>query len=141
MKIATGPESCADCLCRVCARNVSNDSVNEALDEEGATCCACDFCDINKEVIETEEDCDRYLADTSSDEYESKNSAKHITLINWQHCKNLNDVNTAILENDENWAGLTSADQIISITFDTNHMCYVVTWKYKTEVNDETRTR
>lgn len=131
MKKATGRESCADCLCRVCARNVCNDSVNESLDEKDATCCACDFCDIHKEVIETEEDCDKYLPDTSSYDADSLNSSENDVLINWQYCKNLNDINTAILKNDDDWVGLTSADQIISITYNTDHMCYVVIWRYE----------
>nr|DAE32728.1 MAG TPA: hypothetical protein [virus sp. ctFlR8] len=49
-------------------------------------------------------------------------------LVKWQYCKNLNDINQAILQNDQNWEELKSAEQIISITFDTNHMCYVVFW-------------
>ena len=131
MREAIGPESCSDCLCRVCARNVCNDSVNESLDEKDATCCACDFCDIHKEVIETEEDCDKYLPDTSSYDADSLNSSENDVLINWQYCKNLNDINTAILKNDDDWVGLTSANQIINITYNTNHMCYVVIWRYE----------
>lgn len=49
--------------------------------------------------------------------------------INWQYCKNLNDINRAIEERDENWEGLKSAKQIISITWDSNQGCYVVFWK------------
>lgn len=51
-----------------------------------------------------------------------------VKLVNWQYCKNLNDINKAIISNDPDWEGLKSAEQIISITFDTNHMCYVVFW-------------
>lgn len=50
-------------------------------------------------------------------------------LIGWQYCKNLNDINTAIKEQDENWSGLTDAKQIISITYDSNHGLYVVFWR------------
>lgn len=50
-------------------------------------------------------------------------------MINWQYCKNLNDINRAIKERDENWEGLESAEQIISITWDSNQGCYVVFWK------------
>lgn len=50
-------------------------------------------------------------------------------LVGWQYCKNLNDINTAIKEKDENWEGLTDAKQIISITYDSNHGCYVVFWR------------
>ena len=49
--------------------------------------------------------------------------------INWQYCKNLNDISKAIKEKDENWDGIT-ADNIISITYDSNHGCYVVFWRY-----------
>ena len=52
----------------------------------------------------------------------------NMKLVNWQYCKNLNDINYAIKNNDDNWDGLKSAEQIISITFDTNHGCYVVIW-------------
>lgn len=46
----------------------------------------------------------------------------------WQYCKDLNDIQKAIDGKDENWEGLESLHQIISITFDTNHNCYVVIW-------------
>lgn len=49
-------------------------------------------------------------------------------LIMWQYTHNPNDINDAIKNRDEDWEGLTSADQIISITYDTNHGCYVVFW-------------
>lgn len=48
--------------------------------------------------------------------------------INWQYVRDLNDINTAIMTEDEDWEGLKSAEQIISITYDTNHGCYVVFW-------------
>ena len=51
--------------------------------------------------------------------------------IMWQYAKDLNDINNAILTEDENWDGLKSAEQIISITYDTNHGCYVVFWMYE----------
>ena len=50
-------------------------------------------------------------------------------LVFWQYCRDLNDINTAIKEEDENWEDLKSASQIISITYDTNHGCYVVFWR------------
>lgn len=46
----------------------------------------------------------------------------------WQYCRDLNDINKAIKERDEDWEGLESPHQIISITYDTNHGCYVVFW-------------
>ncbi len=47
------------------------------------------------------------------------------------YVKDLNDINNAILTEDEDWDGLKSAEQIISITYDTNHGCYVVIWRYE----------
>ena len=52
-------------------------------------------------------------------------------LIMWQYCRNPNDINKAMDEHDENWEGLTSAEQIISITYDANLNCYVVFWRRK----------
>ena len=52
-------------------------------------------------------------------------------MLNWQYCKNLNEINTAIAEQDDNWYGLKSALQIVNITFDTNLNCYVVFWVIK----------
>lgn len=49
-------------------------------------------------------------------------------LINWQYCRDPNDINKAIINLDSNWEGLIDASQIISITYDTNHGCYVVFW-------------
>ena len=49
--------------------------------------------------------------------------------VNWQYCKDLNDINEAIKNRDEDWEGLTSADYIISITYNPSHGCYVVFWK------------
>lgn len=50
-------------------------------------------------------------------------------MINWQYCKDLNDINRAILDHDENWEDLKSAEQIINVTWDSHHGCYVVFWK------------
>lgn len=55
-------------------------------------------------------------------------------LVSWQYCKDPNDINKAILEQDPNWDRLVDAKQIISITYDTNHGCYVVFWRYTEEV-------
>ena len=49
----------------------------------------------------------------------------------WQYCNDPNDINDAILRDNEDWEGLTDASQIISITYDTNHGCYVVFWKVR----------
>ncbi len=50
-----------------------------------------------------------------------------MNFINWQYCNNLNEINEAIKTKDKNWEGLTSADDIISITYDGG--CYVVIWR------------
>lgn len=55
---------------------------------------------------------------------------KSKTFIMWQYVKDLNDINNAIMTENEDWDGLKSAEQIISITYDTNHGCYVVFWRY-----------
>ena len=55
------------------------------------------------------------------------------TGVNWQFCKNINDINNAIVTHNENWPGLTSANDIISITYDSNQGLYVVFWKYAME--------
>lgn len=56
-------------------------------------------------------------------------------IIGWAYVKNLNEVNDAILRDtgrtDANWEGLTDAKQITNITYDSNHGCYVVFWKYE----------
>lgn len=49
-------------------------------------------------------------------------------LVMWQYCRDPNAINTAILTKDENWEGLVSADQIISISWDNNQQCYSVFW-------------
>ena len=51
--------------------------------------------------------------------------------IMWQYVSDPNDINNAILTDYEDWDGLKSAEQIISITYDTNHRCYVVFWRYE----------
>ena len=52
-----------------------------------------------------------------------------IKLVNWQYCKNLDEINAAIVSNDPEWSGLTSSKDIISITYDTNQECYLVIWR------------
>lgn len=56
--------------------------------------------------------------------------------VSWLYCKNLNEINDAIKDNkNENWYGIT-ADNIISITYDSNQGCYVVFWRcYEGEVD------
>ena len=50
-------------------------------------------------------------------------------IVNWQYCNDPNDINEAIKTRDEDWEGLTSANDIISIAYDTNHGCYVIFWR------------
>lgn len=50
-------------------------------------------------------------------------------LIMWQYTNDPNDINEALMNYDENWEDLRIVSQIISITYDTNHGCYVVFWK------------
>ena len=52
-------------------------------------------------------------------------------LLNWQFCKDPNDVNIAIEKQDEDWYGLKNAEQIVSVSYDTNHGCYVVFWVFE----------
>lgn len=54
-----------------------------------------------------------------------------MSLVNWQYCHDLNTINMAIQKQDSNWYGLTSANQIISITYDNSHECYVVFWQVR----------
>ena len=50
-----------------------------------------------------------------------------MTLLNWQYCNDLNDINEAIKTKDKDWEGLTSADDIISITYNTKILTMVAT--------------
>lgn len=58
---------------------------------------------------------------------------KESKIVNWQYCLSPNDINDAIKNNDDNWEGFTSAEQIINITYDSRHSCYVVFWKMESE--------
>lgn len=61
IRTVTSDEDCADCLCRVCARNKNNDSYNHKL-ENGHANCECN-CNIGDKLIETEDDCPDFLPD------------------------------------------------------------------------------
>ena len=58
-KIIKSATDCADCLCRVCARNICNDSHNKNLERKTCTC----NCDVFNEIVDTEEDCNIFLPD------------------------------------------------------------------------------
>lgn len=60
-RLVTSDEDCADCLCRVCARNRCNDSYNRKSKEDGRSC-ECN-CKIGDKLIETEDDCPDFLPD------------------------------------------------------------------------------
>lgn len=53
--------------------------------------------------------------------------------IMWQYCEDPNDINEAIRRNlcglETDWDGLESAEQIISISWDSHQGCYVVFWE------------
>jgi len=55
--------------------------------------------------------------------------------VNWQYVHNLNEINEGIEspDDDYDWEGLKDANDIISITYDSNHGCYVVFWKCPVE--------
>lgn len=57
--------------------------------------------------------------------------SKYTFMVMWQYCKDPNEINNAIVMQDENWEGLTSADQIIGITWDPNSAMYLVFWKVR----------
>ena len=55
---------CADCICRVCARNSCNDSWNHHLEEcNGWKSCTCECSIGDLCVYETEDDCPNFLPD------------------------------------------------------------------------------
>ena len=54
---------CADCLCRVCARNQCFDNYNPLCDYKSCDC----TCQIGDTMFETEEDCARFLPDEDSE--------------------------------------------------------------------------
>lgn len=60
-RLIESDEDCADCLCRVCARNSCNDSYNVQL-ENGYANCSCN-CKIGDKLIETEDDCPKFIPD------------------------------------------------------------------------------
>ena len=64
-RILRSDEDCADCLCRVCAMNGDNDSKNPLCERWSGSDCHCD-CEIGvSELVETEDDCERFLPDLS----------------------------------------------------------------------------
>lgn len=61
-KIVKSDEDCAECLCRVCARNEYNDAYNEKV--EWKDCVPCRHCRLGESVlIDTDEDCQAFCPD------------------------------------------------------------------------------
>lgn len=60
-RLVKSDEDCADCLCRLCARNSCNDSYNIQL-EGGYANCSCN-CNIGYKLIEAEEYCPNFIPD------------------------------------------------------------------------------
>lgn len=58
---------------------------------------------------------------------------KKVRGVGWQYCKDPNEINEAIINQDEDWEGLISSEQIISITYDTHQGCYLIFWKMDME--------
>ena len=48
--------------------------------------------------------------------------------IKWRYCWELEEINEAIKKQDPEWTGLTSARQIISVSFEPRHGAYLVVW-------------
>lgn len=52
----------------------------------------------------------------------------YTTLMMWQTCRDLSDINRAIIEKDPNWTGLTYAAQITSISWNQAEGVWYVFW-------------
>lgn len=50
------------------------------------------------------------------------------TLMMWQTCRDLNDINEAILSKDPDWEGLTYAAQITSVIWNQAEGVWYVFW-------------
>ena len=57
--------------------------------------------------------------------------SRYTYVVMWQYCKDPNEINEAIVTQNENWDGLKSADQIISITWDPSSAMYLVFWRVR----------
>ena len=67
-RVLRSEEDCAECLCRVCAHNVANDSYNPELEYGCKDCIASECCRIGEtEIIDLDTDCPKesYLPDVS----------------------------------------------------------------------------
>ena len=57
-RLVLSDEDCADCLCRVCARNEHNDAHNEKIDFKD--CEPCEHCKIGESyLVDISDDCPR----------------------------------------------------------------------------------
>ena len=59
-----------------------------------------------------------------------KEEKQQMRIVDWQYFKDPNEINKAIKNQYTNWGGIT-AENIISITYDNSHECYVVFWRYE----------
>ena len=74
-------------------------------------------------------DSPRYCQDDLLREAVELLEGKTKQFISWQYCNDPNKINEAIKKEDENWEGLRSAEQIISISWNPNQGCYEVFWR------------
>lgn len=66
---------------------------------------------------------------------EGRNMIPHTeSYLMWQYTNDPNDIQDAITTKNPDWEGLESLQQIISITYNTNHDCYVVFWIASREI-------
>lgn len=56
--------------------------------------------------------------------------------IDWQYCKDPNEINEVIRHGDPNWDRLESASQIINIIWNSEHRLYQVFWKVEDNEDD-----
>lgn len=53
-----------------------------------------------------------------------------MSIVNMQLCKSPSEINKAIVSNNkEDWEGLYTAEQIISITYIPDKGCFIVFWR------------
>ena len=65
-RIVKSDQDCADCLCRVCARNQYNESWNPNLEQDYKGCIPCECCHVGETLlVDIDSDCPTlsFLAD------------------------------------------------------------------------------
>ena len=63
-RIVSSNMDCADCICRVCARNSANDF---CIGDAELACEACNNCEIGDLLMETDDMCDKFICDEDFD--------------------------------------------------------------------------